>query len=497
MENLKVGSNEQRGEKEISQERDQKLGDVTLDIVEVEASIRPQSREKQSELGELINELNQTNVAVYERLHPTNMMQASAEFLADSTLVHPNYEFGKIDPERVTRDLESLDVIDERIESGNFSQKQKQLLLMIAQDNRKRQNVLKTTTDYNSAQSEEEKAKAREELTEANIELYGAADEATFESILADKFAEIDYSALSEDEKGMHAELKDQLGIEQTEAPERFAPKPETVQRFGELMEMLYSNLFEHIPADKEVFSSEEVVRIVQEIIDEEFGGCTQYRAELARDLTMLEVSEKEKVMKIPEKRAKGEFTRDVVRNIVIGHEVGTHLYRTMVHEENPVAMFHEGAPDSSEFDEGLALCVEQALSGKYEKNRGAFHYINIGLATFRDKNFREIFDIEKTLKTLLTVKPDETPEQTSARYKRAEQEALTEATRCFRGTGEVPSNKDLVYFNGPNKVWKYIEERIDDPERLLRELFLSGKTNQAIPEQQALAYEAHVGGLE
>ena len=78
----------------------------------------------------------------------------------------------------------------------------------------------------------------------------------------------------------------------------------------------------------------------------------------------------------------------------------------------------------------------------------------------------------------------------------RSEDKVLTDVQRCFRGTGELPNNKDLAYYNGANQVWKYIEENIDDPELLMDHLFLSGKTIATDKSQERLVYETKVGGL-
>ncbi len=128
--------------------------------------------------------------------------------------------------------------------------------------------------------------------------------------------------------------------------------------------------------------------------------------------------------------------------------------------------------------DEGIAECVEQALKGEYE-DFGVDHYINIGLATFKNKNFREVYEIQKDLKSL-------TGEDDS--------KVLNAVQRCFRGTGELPNNKDLAYYNGVNRVWCYIEEHLDDPE-LFDSLFLSGKADIENPAQESLVYEMRTRG--
>lgn len=61
--------------------------------------------------------------------------------------------------------------------------------------------------------------------------------------------------------------------------------------------------------------------------------------------------------------------------------------------------------------------------------------------------------------------------------------------------SGELPNNKDLAYYNGANRVWKYIEEHLDDPG-LFDTLFLTGKTDQQDPAQESLSYELRTSGI-
>ncbi|MBR2994592.1 DUF1704 domain-containing protein [Candidatus Saccharibacteria bacterium] len=177
-----------------------------------------------------------------------------------------------------------------------------------------------------------------------------------------------------------------------------------------------------------------------------------------------------------------------------IAHELCTHAYRALVYEEHPIAAFSHELPGNEEIDEGIAKCCEQAVAGKYSDS-GIEHYINIGLANFKGKNFREIFEIQQKLLYLQKCKPDETPEAKAARFHEKDSAIFSRTTRCFRGTGELPNNKDLVYYNGANRVWKYIEDHIDDPD-LLDSLFLSGKSDIFDPDQRRLVYESKVGKI-
>ena len=127
----------------------------------------------------------------------------------------------------------------------------------------------------------------------------------------------------------------------------------------------------------------------------------------------------------------------------------------------------------------GVAKAVEQAINGKYEDS-GIDHYINIGLANFKGKNFREVYEIQCKLRELTGGKIEP---------------VFNAVQRCFRGTGELPNNKDLAYYNGANRVWKHIEDHIDDIE-LFDQLFLSGKIDYQNEQQEQISYEARTKGI-
>ncbi|MBF1035680.1 MAG: DUF1704 domain-containing protein, partial [Candidatus Nanosynbacter sp.] len=163
----------------------------------------------------------------------------------------------------------------------------------------------------------------------------------------------------------------------------------------------------------------------------------------------------------------------------LIVHELGTHVLRAVPYVDHEVEAFSTGFPNNEEFDEGVAKAVEQAINGKYEDS-GIDHYINIGLANFKGKNFREVYEIQCKLRELTGGKIEP---------------VFNAVQRCFRGTGELPNNKDLAYYNGANRVWKHIEDHIDDIE-LFDQLFLSGKIDYQNEQQEQISYEARTKGI-
>lgn len=422
------------------------------------------------------HEIAGTDVTVYERLNPTNSQAAKEEFLADPNLTRPNYEYGNLDETEVGRNLEELKRIDYEIQSVDWPSGQKLTLGVLADDNRRKNEFLAANIAYNQATDPEEKAALAERHHEANEALYGKADEDTFYALLREKISGINYESLSDENKKIYDQLMEEIGPMPETAVERFRPKPETVERFGELVNYFFEGFLMHVPDDKKSFTSEEMVGMINEIIDEEFDDETiPYHAELKTTATNASANHEERRLYFPE----GETYTAARAKALIVHELGTHVMRAIPYIGNNLVNLSKSMPGGEEFDEGIAKSVEQAINGKYEDS-GIDHYLNIGLATFKGKNFREVYDIQCKLKQLTGSKTDK---------------VFNAVQRCFRGTGELVNNKDLVYYNGANNVWKYIEEHIDDPE-LFDHLFLTGKTNYEDPDQERLIYEARTKGI-
>lgn len=421
-----------------------------------------------------------TDLTVYERLNASNDKAAKEEFLANPSLVHPNNEYGYIDPAEITKNLSALDEIDRQITQSSFSEQQRRLLASLSDDCRRKNDFLAATLEYNTATTPETKAEAARHHQEANEALYGKIDEATFYSLLKDKFSSIDVDSLSSEDKVKYEKLLDEIGPLKEMEVERFRPKPETVHRFAELVNEFFGGFLKHLPEGQETFTGEDMAKIANEILSEEFSDepdieASGYRAIVSPDVSNASANHEKRQIIFSDSKT---YSRSQAASILI-HELGTHAMRAIPYLNQDIAAFSTGFPDNETFDEGVAKCVEQAIQGKYVDS-GVDHYINIGLATFMHKNFREVYEIQSTLNDLLG---------------RSNKTLLNGVQRCFRGTGELPNNKDLAYYNGANHVWKYIEEHIDDPE-LFDHLFLVGKLDITNPEQERLSYEKRVGRI-
>ena len=432
--------------------------------------------EAQDAFLEISDQIARSDVTVYERLNPTNTQAAKEEFLAHPDMEHPNYEQGNLDEQEVSDNLARLQAVEKELETADLSDSRRRLLGYLAADCRKKNEFLAANLVYNAATTPEEKAAAAERHREANEALYGKPDEGTFYALLREKIASINYDSLSDEDKKAYDELMTEIGDIPESGAERFKPKPETVQRFAELVNYFFEGFLKHIPSDKDSFTSEEMVGIIDEIIDEEFQDeDIPYRAEIKPSASNASANHEKRRIYFPE----GKTYSAARAKALIVHELGTHVMRAIPYVGHDVAAFATGLPNNEEFDEGVAKSVEQSINGGYEDS-GIDHYINIGLATFKGKNFRQVFEIQRKLKRLTGGKEDA---------------AFNAVQRCFRGTGELPNNKDLAYYNGANRVWQYIEQHIDDPD-LFDNLFLTGKTDHQNPDQESFSYEARTKGI-
>ena len=434
------------------------------------------SAETKDDFLEISDQIAQSDVTVYERLNPTNPKEAKEEFLANPDMVRPNYEQGGLDGDEIGDNLNRLLDVEEELKTADMSDGRRRLLEYLAEDCRRKNDFLAANLVYNSATEPGMKQAAAEHHREANEALYGKPDEDTFYALLKEKIDSIDYESLSDEDKKTYDELMAEIGDIPETTSERFKPKQETVERFAELVGYFFEGFLKHIPEDKQSFSSEDMVSIVNEILDEEFEDeDIPYRAEIKPSAGNASANHEDRRIYFPEGKS---YTPARAKALIV-HELGTHVMRAIPYTDHDVAAFSTGLPGNEEFDEGVAKAVEQAINGKYEDS-GVDHYINIGLATFKDKNFREVYDIQCKLKQLTGGKPET---------------VFNAVQRCFRGTGELVNNKDLAYYNGANRVWQYIEENIDDPE-LFDHLFLVGKLDYQDDEQEAISYEVRTKGI-
>lgn len=445
--------------------------------------------EKPASFGEILETIDSTNIEVYKQLNNTNKV-AKEEFLTNPEMIKPNIEYGNLQPETILDNLSTLIGLKNGMAEMDISSQEKHLATILMDDAFNKNDFVAANISYNLAKTPEEKAEIAPLHKEANERLYGKPDEATFYSLLKDDLTKIKVDSLSAEDKKEYDQLLKEIGPIPEEKTERFKPKQETIDRFSDMVSTLFEGFFKHIPEGKDEFTTREACAIANEIIVEEIGeDATEYRAVMDSDISNCSVSHDKRSVKFPVERAAGNFSRKDLEKI-LAHELGTHAFRAINYENSDVYALSHAMPGNEEIDEGIAKCCEQAIDRKYE-DAGIEHYLNIGFANFKDKNFREIYEINQKLLHLQEINPDNSPEDVAA-IKKRQNKCFNDVVRCFRGTAELPNNKDLVYYNGANKVWQYIEKNIDDPN-LMDSLFLSGKSNILDKSQQQFVYETKV----
>lgn len=447
----------------------------------------------QKNFDKMLGVLAGTRVQVCKLLTATNAEAAREEFLEKPTMRRPDFEYGRLSLGDILERMTALTMSDLRLSEGltgleqeivemiyDYQVKQLTLLMdaIVIQETLKSQ-AYKPYGDF---------LMARNCYEESNRLLYGEPDYQTFRLLLKRRLDDIPVDQLSALEILRYRELRRKLLGDEPVAGTIFEPSEETLEKFRSILEEFYAGFFSHIP-DQDTFTAEEASAILNEIIDEELAGATTFRAVVRDDATNVSVDQLERMIKLPKGRI---FSREDVRALLIGHELGVHAYRSIAVEDAAIPAIVHGFPGRHGADEGLATCVEQALRGE-SRVIGIDHYINLGLATFAEMDFRQVFETAREIEILAGAKKDESLEERLERRKKAENAAFSAARRCFRGTGVLPNCKDLIYFNGSQQVWKFIEEHIDDYD-LLETLFLSGKTDFLDERQRRIVYALKVG---
>lgn len=472
-----------------------------------------QLREERNHLlvGDLLELLQQADLTVYEELQNTNPA-AKAEFLSKPHLIQPRFQYGELKYPVISRNLSIVENVRHGLEHSTLekSSREYQLIQLLLDDRERKNRYLQSIIEYHNAMSPISKSSCCFAVCKANKALYGKPDRGVFLGLLEHRLAQIKRKLpqLYPKEQQVYYQLVERLPRTQLKklgpATPVYRPSPALMAEFGHMIKLYLENFLRHVPSPPQTLSAAQAVTTLNKIIYREINSVspttlepvktpTSFRAILANERATASVDQIEKRLKIPGERPTGDWQNDEFCQTIIGHELGTHTMRTIVHEDELLNQYNQILPDCEEFDEGVAKCVEQALSGTYEQDdpgshvkiRGIDHYINIGLADFCGLNFRRIFEICWRINYLRNTQPwkaaDEKLRETCRKS------AFTATTRCFRGTGDIVNSKDLCYYRGNVAVWQLIECYIDSPEYLMHLLFTSGKSNPLDPRQHYL----------
>lgn len=422
-------------------------------------------------LSELLNE---STIDVIHCLNNTNP-QAKEEFLQNSTLLKPQNQYENLDIDQIKRNFKFLDEAEDILESRTFPAEYSCIYNAILQYNRSENQFVLANYLYNHSQTSRERKLAAEQHSRSTIGLYGSVNPDIFWSIVNQKLSLISPSSLSEEDQQLYKELMDAISPVMTASCSLFIPKEATFSTFSSWMDSFFSDFFQHIPGGQEIFTVQEVCEITNEIIRMEPKVLDKnWKAIVEPYRPTAETDTRKREIHYPGKRSRGPYTLEDIRAI-IAHELGVHALRSMPFSGHPISALAYGLPGYAAFEEGLATAVADSVNGQYHLP-GQLHYVSIGLATLLRKNFRETFEIQVRLERL------------SGGV--SESQCFDSVQRAFRGTGELPNNKDLIYLIGNNLVWEFIENHISAPKTLLHQLFETGKSNPLDPTYSILFTE-------
>lgn len=459
----------------------------------------------------MLAQLEELDVSVSEWLNPTNYMVAKEQFLegarclgqmthgaSSMTPTRPSFEYGKLDREQIKQNLERCRRLNRDVVHLEYGADERRLLVWLSNDMYYKWRLLEAASDldhFEELDNTISRQSVEDRFRRYNAKVYGEPDKQTFFSLLNYQLTSLPEIEESDDWKvrlDLELRLADLELLEgcdlhlASETLLPFVPMNSTVNAFAMLLKMWQRPLLKHLRERKEVYSADEVAELLARILDQDYPE-SEFQAMVDSDRASFSVDQQTRQIKVPAKRAKGPFTFEVLQSLVLGHE-WAHIARSLPYEKALIPMLGTGMPGYLEFEEGVTSCLEKALNGKRgaQALAGLDHYVNIGLATFGQRNFREVFEIRWRL---LYLAETDRPLTRRERREKAEELAFSQTMRAFRGTGYLPNYKDLVYYNGSVKVWQYIQQMGGNYEGLMRDLFEMGKTD-ITNEQHLLALE-------
>ena len=435
----------------------------------------------------IVDTINKTDIDVIDALNNTNP-DAKEEFLARKDLSKPHNHYGNMDIKQVEWNIDTSISLHRKLELSEFPEKKKTLAGLVLDNNLKRNRFITANYLYHHADPGGREDAVREHK-QANVALYGEPDENVFWAALSEKLSAIPVHDLLREDKVIYGELLEMLGPIHKAEGGIYRPKKETLEWFSYVVEQFYAGFLTHIPSGQQMFTIEEACAITNEIIRAELGeaavadGCADsdaWKAVVIPDGAVASTECDQKTIRFPGKRSRGAYTREELKSIII-HELGVHALRSLPYESCRMKAFSQGLPGYEAFEEGVAKAADQAINHQYA-DFGLLHYVSIGLASVLGKNFREAYEIQCRIEHLTGGEP-------AGR-------CFDSVQRAFRGTGELPNHKDLVYYNGAVQVWKYMEAHLYDAE-LMEHLFLCGKSSMIDKAHERMVYEARVGGYD
>lgn len=405
-------------------------------------------------------------------LAPTNYDEAKTEFLAKPELRTPRFEYGNA-KEYSDKEVSLLFRLAAAFEEFGLKKTEMKILYDYVNSIKNKIGLLKFVLEYRMGMKFKTEA-----IRNQSYWLYDSADSVTYRALLGREIDLLQKRELGKrDALALEEVMKNHSAIRPAKA-DLFTPKDATVKAFGELCRKKWKFPLSRIIYPKtKAYTAEEVAELLREIIREDLPEARSFQVVVSETKKSLSVNQQKHLIELPRHRAAGPYTADVIEKKIVGHELMTHVMRTAWADANypEVAVPLAGY---AEFEEGVARAVEQGLEGVYYP-AGAWHYIAIGMAEHDRADFREVYQVQRTLRFLKMVEKDDPEDVREQKMQKASNQAFQCTTRCFRGTGEVPLTKDLMYFHGQQRVWRLIEKYVfGQPEELWQSLFESGKTD-------------------
>ncbi|MCL2444988.1 flavohemoglobin expression-modulating QEGLA motif protein [Candidatus Saccharibacteria bacterium] len=432
---------------------------------------------------------DRTDSTIIEKFRPSNAEVAKKEFLSSDELRQPNNEYGALTEEVLEKLEGSLGEVEEALAGINMGEITKKAYEGELRVRRKNLELLKMAK---KVQENPGDTMAAERYMDLNRELYGEPEGSVYKSLLVEKIVSIDKGRLGEEGANIYGELMACVSgdMEGAEEDGRFKPEDETVEFIGEMARDFYGNFLEVVPdtsRDGKEFTAEEIKEVFAAVLESLQSG-PQFAMGWSVDWSEsggITVSASEKKIYIPKNRA--AVSKAKLEGLLV-HEIGTHVYRAEIGEMMGVKPLAQGMSGYADTEEGVARVMEMAVMGEYEE-AGVPLYITEGLAYFGERDFRDVFEASWRMDLLTDGKYNFSEEA----VKKAKDMAYARTQRVFRGTDTLPWFKDLSYYNGGAKIWKYIEDNMGSLT-LFDDLFLGGKNNILDTDHQRLVYEIKVG---
>lgn len=421
----------------------------------------------------IISAINSAQIDMTDKLNFTNP-EAKKEFLSNHNLTAPMFCYGKLDESQLLRNIESLEQL--LVQKPSFDFKTNNLIELLIEDTLDMNHFVLACLQFNQSHDNDIAEKHRK----YNQKLFGLPDKKEYLDILSQTFEQIDTVTLNSEQRKEYNELIAMFPELPNKHNQTFIPSEELITELHRKASEFYAPFLRHIP-EGDTFSQEDICYVCRTILSEEFDGADEkWKVVFDKDRSFACVDQINRRIVFPGSRNQPFYSRDKFISL-IAHEVGVHFLRELIFDDLAITPLRTGLPGYEMIDEGIAKVMEQVITGRYEPS-GFIHYISIGLANFYHLSFREIFEIQKRLQHLANGM--------------SEGSVFDSVRRALRGTNVLPNNKDLVYYNGATKIWKYVSNNIDSPY-LFDDLLLSGKIDIFNISHQRIIYELKVCGVD